>query len=446
MTYNPCCIRCCLNREFIADTPSLGFGRIIGNLALLKQLQGFLLEAAKSLPNISTTFWSLSTFPKPRDRYPPLETFVVDAIRLLEILQWPNPLSEHEEIDPMDQLYDLRWQSWWNRWIYPPGMELKDTKELLENSWREYSCGLCNVLFGRWSEDSPIYSPFGLECDIFAPIRLRGSCLASELSFYNPNSAISRNYQYLDYHIFDSGYIESCGPFRFHPTDNLSLHLTITKNNEILFYADWKKWVLLARHKVLHEAAKQNQSGRKVGFDTLISTTRLKPEVMGYSPAFLRIAQDVLIMNLLCFRQPALLISQGKSRDPSFISKMLNRIRGKQPSSGIGDRIGLKLSDGEAEEYVAMFGLHSEDWSSLLDYCLPFQEREIQLYNMLKDWKPNTIWEMRYLGYGGVDPVGLYAFYFALAVGLVAIFGLGISIAQTYAGFRALQCPSDQVS
>lgn len=166
-------------------------------------------------------------------------------------------------------------------------------------------------------------------------VRYLSSCRSSgkpsslRIVILQPISAMSRNYQHLDYHIFDSGYIESCGPFRFHPTDNLSVHLTITKNNEILFYANWKKWVSLARHKVLHEAAKQNRSGRKVGFDTIISTTRLKPEVTGYSPAFLRIAQDVLIMNLLCFRQPALLIIEGKKSRPQLHIKNAEQDKGK---------------------------------------------------------------------------------------------------------------------
>lgn len=116
--------------------PSLAWNStyVIGNLALLKQLQGFLLEEARSLPNISASFQSLLTFPRPRDRYPPLDTFVVDTVRLLEILQRPNPLSEHDEIHPMGQLHELRWASWWNRWRRLPGPKPKDRSELLQNS------------------------------------------------------------------------------------------------------------------------------------------------------------------------------------------------------------------------------------------------------------------------------------------------------------------------
>ena len=75
---------------------------------------------------------------------------------------------------------------------------------------------------------------------------------------------------------------------------------------------------------------------------------------------------------------------------------------------------------------------------SLFEACMPFHERQIKVYKMLKNWKPKTIWEMRHSGYGGVDPVGLYAFYFATALGIISILGLGIAAAQTYAAFKQL--------
>lgn len=49
-----------------------------------------------------------------------------------------------------------------------------------------------------------------------------------------------------------------------------------------------------------------------------------------------------------------------------------------------------------------------------------------------------TVWHLRYVGYGGVDPVGLYAFYFAIAFGIISILGLAATTAQTYTTFKAL--------
>jgi ABC-type transporter Mla maintaining outer membrane lipid asymmetry permease subunit MlaE len=70
--------------------------------------------------------------------------------------------------------------------------------------------------------------------------------------------------------------------------------------------------------------------------------------------------------------------------------------------------------------------------------CYPFKERVDKLQQTLKDWRPETIWQLRYSGYGGVDPVGLYAFYFATIFGILTIMGLAGTGAQTFAAFNAL--------
>jgi hypothetical protein len=121
-----------------------------------------------------------------------------------------------------------------------------------------------------------------------------------------------------------------------------------------------------------------------------------------------------------------------------FLKSLMNGMRSKK-SLEIGQRIGVDLTEAEAIEHARAFlGSHSEDWGGLLDSCTPFREREIRLYKTLKEWKPKTIWEMRFSGYGEVDPVGLYAFYIASVFGLIAIIGLGLSIVQTYTGIKVL--------
>jgi hypothetical protein len=108
-------------------------------------------------------------------------------------------------------------------------------------------------------------------------------------------------------------------------------------------------------------------------------------------------------------------------------------------SAKIGRRVGVNLSESEVLSCVAGFiDVKSDDLGLLLNYCGLFKEREIKLYKTLKEWKPKTVWEMRYSGYGGVDPVGLYAFYFASVFGLIAVLGLVVSILQAYAGFKAI--------
>ena len=135
---------------------------------------------------------------------------------------------------------------------------------------------------------------------------------------------ISRNYQYLDYYIFNSEYIESYDSFRFHSIDNLSLHLIIIKNNKILFNANWKKRISLGYHKILHEMMKQNQLNRKIDFDILINITHLKSKMMSYSLIFLRITQDIF------YHESSLLStidSLNKSRKKSWFQLHLKNVK-----------------------------------------------------------------------------------------------------------------------
>jgi hypothetical protein len=102
--------------------------------------------------------------------------------------------------------------------------------------------------------------------------------------------------------------------------------------------------------------------------------------------------------------------------------------------------MGVDMTEKEANELAGAFlGPQVEDIGRLLYYCYPFEEQIIKLQERLRNWRPRTVLEMRYAGYGGVDPVGLYAFYFASIIGMATIIGLGISVAQTYATFKALK-------
>ena len=60
------------------------------------------------------------------------------------------------------------------------------------------------------------------------------------------------------------------------------------------------------------------------------------------------------------------------------------------------------------------------------------------LYNALSSWKPKTFWEMRYPGYGSVDVVALYGFYFAVIFGIITVIGFGLTAVQTYAGLKQI--------
>jgi len=92
----------------------------------------------------------------------------------------------------------------------------------------------------------------------------------------------------------------------------------------------------------------------------------------------------------------------------------------------------LTLAGGEWERLV------SPDNQTRIRQRGLFREPLEKLHEELRSWKPRMIREMGYSGYGSVDPVGLYAFYFATLLGIVTFAGLVMTAAQTYTTFKAL--------
>ena len=101
----------------------------------------------------------------------------------------------------------------------------------------------------------------------------------------------------------------------------------------------------------------------------------------------------------------------------------------------IAARLGIDLEPLEQLKYIANRRQHDE-WGLAL-HLEPFDERANRLVETLSSWKPETFWEMRYPGYGGVDPIGLYGFHFAIVVGVITVCGFALAIAQTVAQFQA---------
>ena len=67
-----------------------------------------------------------------------------------------------------------------------------------------------------------------------------------------------------------------------------------------------------------------------------------------------------------------------------------------------------------------------------------FHKRLVALNSRLHSWKPETVLELRYRGYGGVDPITLYAYYAALAFRLFGIIGVCLGATQVYLSVKAL--------
>jgi hypothetical protein len=378
------------------------------NVEVLRDLQGFLLQSMN---------WLLICEITTSTNLPNLQSFVLDVFDLIQILITPTPkLSpEYAKTHPLFQLI-CRLEDWRKRW----GEQIPDTMKSNE-SRNGYVVALCDAIFGVHTGK-----------DLYERPTFEHTNLWSLLSTDMAQSHIPIS----DFKLLDAGYIERHGPYRFITTTRLDQHLTV-EGHTIFYYADWKKWTFLSRHNVLRRACEVNRSGNHVSFDTLVNKNRMRTGEPHYSSGLMGISQDILVTNILCFHRDTL-FTEKRSRVRSLLT-YIGISNNATTSWQVGRRMGVDLEDDVVQGLAKAFvGVHAEDWSSLFDACLPFRERQRKLQNVLREWRPRTIWEMRYPGYGGVDPVGLYAFYFATFLGIITIVGVGVSAAQTYAAFKAI--------
>ena len=305
-----------------------------------------------------------------------------------------------------------------------------------EPHWHDYVRGLCDALFGLWSV--PISGIYHSE--------RTGMCIESFLGSVNLEPrGLADNIPSLEKDIFVASLIESRGPFRFRKTNNLGEHLLI-KKNQILIYTDWQKWAGIRKHSVLRDGG-----NALTMFDHLVSIGRYGPtgRATNNRLPICRLSIDLQLINLLIFFQDLPRDLETSTKRRRLLAPLRNRLTTilapRSSSRAIANGIGLTLSADEIQKRSdILLGYVDGDWESILNtenaFRLydAFKDRVDKYHQILSTWKPKSVWELRYPGYGGVDPVSLYGFYFAAIFGLITLLTLGLTVAQTFSGFKAL--------
>jgi len=451
-----------------------------GNVRLVRDLQRFVLHAIVMPCKVTARGSSIKGEKANSDPAPPkiltISTVVDDVFTMIKILsQSVNHVPMGYSRNPMEQFKQKRLDSWRERW----GDRIRESGDV----WDEYPCAVCDAIFGLW----PAKGHKGKTLFHYNKLDWRYRCVAQMFSGINEDGVFEGSIS--DRHLFDAAFIEANGPFRFEATHRLDQHLSVTRDHKILFFSDWKRWTSLCYHRILRNKNPETLFSNMIN----VSLGRRQPSNR-YATASSHISGDIATTIRLCFH----LKNQTRGRDsrpfwsawlptsalnylpetdvlsdaveahfPTFlverwrsipsirlpfifpsrealvarsgilsVGPWIPQIRASSRDA-IAERIGIEMPVGKAFEEVAA-QLEEEDDLGTIWQLYPFLGRAARLTTTLKSWKPKTVWELRYAGYGGVNPVELYGFYFGLGFGIIAIVALAVAIAQTFASFRAL--------
>jgi len=427
---------------FVAGGP-LAAPSVEGHIHTVRGIQGFFLEIPLKEDNIDEDAC-----------LPPFQEFLEDALVLIQVLKQEIPqqvpLHEQFENDPVVVLAFLRQKSWELRWGITWGK--------LRLTWEAYSTSLCDILFGISIAPTSTHVAMPRSHTQIAS-------LLTGLAFGNADLSATPS---ISAKLLKASFIEHCGPFRFERTSIVSEHLFVTEDNRILVYGDWHKQFSLMMNSIL--CSKRESLATR--FDLLV----FKSHYLWAGSCrrqYSSLCPDLLATNLLLFMpevtalttekedeiaakldpesggRPKRLYSWIMTGDPKKLWIALRKLtRQRDRNLDIAKRLGIPV-DGETgltrfrEHIIRVYSRRQStdgfvQSDRLLRFSSAFRERIDTLHDTLRNWKPQTIWEMRYSGYGGVDPITRYAFWFSTMFGIVAILGFAATVLSTYASFKQL--------
>jgi len=388
---------------------------------------------------------------------PPFQEFIEDVLVLIKVLTQEVlsdvPRPHQPGSHPFILVDKLRQDSWDLRW--------GTTRDTLRLTWDVYRSSLCDVLFGPGIVPQEPANPLGFGMYGITPHRsTRVSSLLESLSLErHPPSTMRLN---LSTGRLKASYIERYGPYRFERTSNVADHLLIVKDNRILFFADWQSFFCFPNNRILDNIKKCPTK-----FDYLVCEEKEYVSPVRYYYHHLMMDLCAIEWFLFMVNEESVPGREGHERTrvdiesgeyerhytwlrffrPKVLWKAFCKLITRDKSIAIAKRLGIQLKHNDTGESNAELFLRWNGGGPQIESPIMypirseniFKERLRLIDEALKDWKPRTIWELRYSGYGGVDPVALYAFYFATVFGIVEILGLVADVLSTYATMRQLQ-------
>jgi hypothetical protein len=363
--------------------------------------------------------------------------FVEDVINLVRILRTSLiPFSSLADVPLSHPIYQFTPSTFISMSSSSPANSTLENADLSKEVWKEwpYMRGLIDAIFGLplMEENHSYLSNY--------------SCPISEILDGVALRDREGEAPTLDYRTLDASNIESYGPFRFRATDRLANHLKITPNNEILFYIHWPTWARIINHNVLLDTDDFDHSVPYTGtkFDVITSLSRnpVAPfSFGGMRGHIIGLYSDISIHAYVFFFQDVV-NCYGKDHSAriryweSFRTLLRGKLRPMRSTSlDIARRLGINISESElAESGRAILAMVGGDWEDLLHPRDNFRRhgafkyRLDKVHDTLMTWRPKTIRELRYTGYGGVDPLSPFLFYLASVFGIISLVWMGASV------------------
>jgi hypothetical protein len=380
----------------------------------IHNIQGYFLYVIKEL-------YSEASF----QSSPPLHEFVDDCERIARILMFRLPEeSATQEFDQVQICLDQIWDKWNDRWT---GVSEKVCEREIV---RHYCCGLIDVMFGIWPRPSQ-FRFHNRESDITDLSRTSSvGCLQSSFYFWkkeeSPITSPRSNLPTKDSVSLirlDANNIETNGPYRFVPTDQINEHLLV-RDQTILIFVDWTRFLMLQYHRVTVAEAKISFPVSNVSrFHLLTGSKRSRQNRFQCRMGDLRfISYELMDTYLVLFG--------GLFPDPSASKLAVWKNKITRSYAKIAERLGLDLNGAIFEKYKKDSAEQEAQFTESARFEM-FRERLETLNKELGKWKPIRLGELLYTGYGGIDPLALYGLYFSVAFGVVSLLLLFFTIALT---------------